>query len=217
MIVSNYVSYSPLCQNGGRCESDSSSSFTCICAEGYSGDLCDVEPVVECRDAFCSSQGECNLVQYTIGADGASSANSAMVASTNHAIIVSEPAPENGVLVSAVEFLFAGLSRGCFSDAGHLRGKIHVGTYVRDVSDSTYFSLIRSVALDVPCERNVATTVKLPQALPVEAGQYIGVWNENGDLEVATSRGTNAVRSNRGGGTDARRGTCFNTFSTHWG
>ncbi|KAG8454113.1 hypothetical protein GDO86_000669 [Hymenochirus boettgeri] len=50
------------CQNGGSCEPNSQSGFTCICPESYTGTLC--ETVVACIGVICPQGNTCKSVGH---------------------------------------------------------------------------------------------------------------------------------------------------------
>lgn len=46
------------CQNGATCEPDGDEDYTCLCAEGFEGDRCEVD-IDECADDPCENGGTC--------------------------------------------------------------------------------------------------------------------------------------------------------------
>ena len=100
--------------------------------------------------------------------------------SESDAIVVNDPLPAGVSQVTQIHTYHEGLPDGC-SDANDAI-TIEIGAYSKSGNDLT---LLRSVSLpSYSCTRNIELSHTLSTPLTVNAGEYIGYWNPNGDTEL---------------------------------
>ena len=148
------------CQNGSECV-DLVNLFTCVCPPGYDGNICQVN-INECGE-------------HVVGP--ASAAAGLGDADTSDLIILGEAAPETGCVDQLVLF-FGELPEGGGDD-------FEVRVYDVDPNAGTADMVsAQAIALDMSSVGFKVTADVLP-CLDILKGQYVGLYNANGNIHTA--------------------------------
>ena len=98
-----------------------------------------------------------------------------------HAIIVHDPLPQGGT-ITTMRTWHTGGPDGCDSQSDFIANGIHVGAYSKSGSN---FTLLREVTVpSYACVEDQEITTVLTTALTVNAGEYVGYYNDYGDTEA---------------------------------